>query len=358
MAQPEQVLAAILKNGARALAGYAAGETPPLDAGATQATTRSQFGGWQNVLAARLAELAVAVSAGRPELFVEQARWTQAALKARGFSPGMLRERLESLRDVLVEQVPAELAPLATSYLDRALAELDGEPAGLGPRLTAETPEERLAAEYLVAVLEGDRREARRLILKAADGGRSISQLYLRVLQPAQEELGRMWVLGEINIAEEHSATTTTRSVMAQLHANAVCRPPNGKTAVAAAVPGNQHDLGIQMVADLFEIDGWRVIQLGANVPAEDLAQAVEFYQADLVALSVSLATQVSDLEEVISRVRASARGPTVKLMVGGCGIATISEMAKSRGADGFAANATDAVNLGNALVGMPNIER
>jgi hypothetical protein len=162
------MLAKILKSGARALAGYAAGEMP-LDAGAAHATASTQFDGWQNVLAARLEELAVAISTGRPEFFVEQVHWTRAALDARGIPSEMLRGRLEALRRVLVEQIPAELAPMATGYIDRALAEFGGEPAGLTPRLMAETPAERLAATYLLSILEGDRRKAIRLILKAAD---------------------------------------------------------------------------------------------------------------------------------------------------------------------------------------------
>jgi len=356
MTQPEQSLAKILKTGARALAGYAAGEMPPRDPGAAEATAPLPFDGWHNVLTARIEELAVAISKGRPELFVEQVRWTRAALQARGISPGLLQARLEVLRRILVEQIPAELAPLATAYIDDALAKFDGEPAGLMSRLTAETPEQQLAAKYLVAILEGDRREASRLILNAAAEGRSVCDLYLRVLQPAQEELGRMWSLDEINVAEEHFATTTTRWVMTQLHARAVCGHSNGKTLVAASVAGNQHDLGIQMVADLFEMDGWRVIQLGSNVPAKDLAQAVEFYQADLVALSISLAAQLPDLEGVISAVRTSGRGAAVKILVGGCGIEGIAARFKLAGVDGFASNAVEAVSQGNALVGLTGI--
>jgi len=352
MMQPEQVLAKILKSGARALAGYAAGEMS-LDAGTAQAAVSTQFDGWQNVLVARLEELAVAISTGRPEFFVEQVHWTQAALDARGVPPEMLRGRLEALRRVLVEQIPAELAPVATGYIDRALAEFDGEPADLTPRLTAETPAERLAATYLLAILEGDRRKAMHLILKAADEGQDVPDLYLKVLQPAQEELGRMWLLGEINVAEEHFATTTTRLVMAQLHAQGVCGPSNGKTLVAAAVAGNQHDLGIQVVADLFEIDGWRVIQLGSNVPADDLAQGVEFYDADLVALSVSLPTQLTVLEETIAAVRTCQRGNAVKILVGGYGMMNTADLAKSKGADDYASNAVDAVARGNVLVGL-----
>jgi hypothetical protein len=260
MTQPEQVLAGILRTGARALAGYAAADVPPADAEAAHAAGPTQFDGWQNVLVARLEELAVAVSTGQGEHFVEQVRWARAALEARGVPPEMFRARLEALRRVLAEQIPAELVPIVTRYLDRALAEFGGEPVGMTPRLSAETPEGRLAATYLVAILEGDRRQASRLILKAADEGQTVPDLYLKVLRPAQEELGRMWLLGEINIAEEHFATATTRLVMAQLQARAVCKPANGKTLLAASVAGNQHDLGIQVVADLFEIDGWRAI--------------------------------------------------------------------------------------------------
>lgn len=354
MTRPEQVLAGILRNGARALAGYAAAETPPFDTAASQAAAALPFDDWHDVLAVRLEELAVAVSTGQPELFVQQVHWTRTELQAKGVSPDLLRARLEALRRVLAEQLPADLAPRTTACIDRALAEFGGQPAELTRRLTAKTPEERLAAKYLVAILEGDHQEASRLILEAADQGRSVTDLYLQVLQPAQEELGRMWLLGEINVAEEHFATTTTRLVMAQLHARAVCGPANGKTLVAAAVAGNQHDLGIQMVADLFEMHGWRAIQLGANVPSEDLAEAVEFYQADLVALSISMATQLPRLEEAVSAVQASERGAAVKILVGGGGMTLLSKPATCPVFDGIAPDAREAVARGNALVGLP----
>ena len=135
-------------------------------------------------------------------------------LAARGIPADLLRTKLAALRGVLVEQLSPELSPLATDCLDRALAEFEGEPVGLTP-LTVATPGGELAAKYLVAVLEGDRRKASRLILKVAEEGRTAADLCLNVLQPAQEELGRCRVLGEINVAEEHFATATTRLIAA-----------------------------------------------------------------------------------------------------------------------------------------------
>jgi MerR family transcriptional regulator, light-induced transcriptional regulator len=353
MTQPEQVLAEILKSSARALAGYAACETSTTDGEQAQPTSRSDFTGWQNVLAIRLEELAAAISTRQPDYFVEQVRSTRIMLAIRDIPADSFRTKLVDLRSVLVEQLPPELSPLATNCFDRALAEFDGEPAGLNPRLTAETPDGALAAEYLVAVLEGDRRKASRLILQAAEEGRSAADLCFNVLQPAQEELGRMWLLGEVNVAEEHAATATTRLVAAQLHAREECGPSNSKTIVAASVAGNQHDLGIQLIADLFERDGWRVIQLGSNVPVEDLAQAVEFFRADLVAISVSLATQLPTLRQAIAAIRSIRQGALAKILVGGIGIGSNSELALSLGADGVAANGLEALKRGAELVGL-----
>jgi MerR family transcriptional regulator, light-induced transcriptional regulator len=353
MTQHKQVLAGILTTSARALAGYAAAETSSTDEEQAQSGRSSEFTGWQNVLAARLEELAVAISTSQPDYFTEQVLWTRTMLAARGISAELLRKKLIALRGVLVERLSPQLSPLATDCLDRALGEFQDEPAGLAPRLTAETREGELAAKYLVAILEGDRREASRLILQAAEEGRNATDLCLNVLQPAQEELGRMWVLGEVNVAEEHFATATTRLVMAQLHSREACARANGKTMVSASVAGNQHDLGIQLIADLFERDGWRVIQLGSNVPVEDLAQAVEFYQADLVTLSVSLATQLPTMRETIVAIRAGGRGGMVRILVGGSGLNGNDEIAISLGADGFASNGMTALIRGRELVGL-----
>ena len=145
------------------------------------------------------------------------------------------------------------------------------------------------------------------------------------------------------------------RAVAAQLHAREVRHPANGKTILTAGVAGNQHNLGMQFIADLFERDGWRAIQLGANVPGEDLAQAVDFFQADLVAISISLASQLPSLQEAIAAIRSGPRGNLVKILVGGSDIMGSAETAFSIGADGFAADAIEALAKARRLIGLPN---
>ena len=162
-----------------------------------------------------------------------------------------------------------------------------------------------------------------------------------------------MWMANEINVAEEHFASQTAKMVMAQLLPRAIVQPPNGKTVVAAAVAGNQHDIGLQAVADFFEMDGWRAVLLGANVPARDVVQAVGCFAADLLGLSVSQTTQFEAVKTAIQAVRGNTQSAEMKILVGGHALKDTGDLTQELGADGYAAHPSQAVALGRQLVGL-----
>jgi methanogenic corrinoid protein MtbC1 len=158
---------------------------------------------------------------------------------------------------------------------------------------------------------------------------------------------------GEINVAEEHFASHATKMVMSQLLSQATIQPPNGKTVLAAAVAGNQHDIGLHAVADFFEMAGWRTVRLGANVPIADLAQAVEFFVVELLVLSVSMNVQLDTFKSTIQAVRSGSRGDVVRIVAGGLAFADAGDLAIEMGADGYAADPYEAVRLAGQLVGL-----
>lgn len=353
MNQPDQIAAAMLRNGAGGLAGYAASDLLESRPELKQALATQAFATWQVVLRNCVEELAATLAAGQPQFFAGYAGWMQSVLTSRGVPSDALPSAVACLAQVLAAELPAESGARAASLLHEALRDLDRNMAEIPSFLKSDTPHGRLAARYLLALLEGDRAQASRLILDAAQESSSVSDLYLQVLLPAQQEVGRMWQADEINVAEGHFATSTTSTILAQLRLRAPERERNGKTLLAAAVTGNRHDIGLQVVADFFEMDGWRVIQLGSDMPIPDLAQAVEFYQPDLLALSVSLHTQFATLTETIQAVRRGERGAVVKILVGGRGLAEATDLAQKFGADAYAADPNAAVALGNSLVGL-----
>lgn len=311
---------------------------------------------WTSSFVGRLNDLSAALFAESPRVFGSQVSWARAAFVARGTPLEDLRAGLDVLRRVVAMETTPEDAPLVDSYFVEAIAALDSEagqtPSGLG----TDTPQGKVAAAYLLRILEGDRLEAARVVHDAVRGGLAVRSAYLDVLVPAQQELGRMWHLGEISVAEEHFATSTTQMVMSQLLPMTGLPARDGRCVLTAAVDGNAHDLGVRVVADFFEMAGWRAIYLGASVPIDDLVTAAVDFRTDLVALSAALPTQIPTLEGTIQSLRHSLAERCPRILVGGCAFGDHTrELWRGLGADGFAESADAAVSLANRLVPVAN---
>ncbi len=203
---------------------------------------------------------------------------------------------------------------------------------------------ETVYAHYVAALRDGDRRRALKIAQSALNEGTDIRDLYMEVFQPAMHEIGRLWEVNEITVAQEHLATAITQSVMAQLYAYVFARPSIGKTLVATCIGGELHELGIRMIADFFEIEGWDVYYLGANMPQVDVVNMVNEQHADLLAISVTLNNHVPHARNLIQSVRASTIGSSIKVMVGGQPINRSPDICNVIGADMTALNARDAV--------------
>lgn len=205
--------------------------------------------------------------------------------------------------------------------------------------------------DYLEALRAGDRRRALDVSHLALVTGTTLHNLYLRVFQPAMYEIGRLWEAGQLSAAEEHMATAITRTVMAQLHPFPPTPPLAGRTLVATCPPGEQHDLGLRMVADFFEMAGWSVAYLGADVPIEAVVAMVNSRNADLLAISVTLIEQVSVVAELIAATRASPGGDHLCIAVGGRQFQRRPDLFRAIGADFTAIDARQALVTAQRLL-------
>lgn len=303
---------------------------------------------WRDNLIARVHDLACCVAAESPALFASQIAWSRAAFAARGAPELDLERSLLVLREIVLEQLTPEDSPVLEPFFSASTRALRGGMVPESTTLHPGTAEGKLGASYLLAVLEGDRIAASRVILDAVGAGLSVARAYTHVLGPVQCELGRLWQACELNVAEEHFATSTTGMVMAQLQAMATRRPRDGRTLLAACAEGDLHDLGVRMLADFFEMEGWRVIPLGASVPAADIATAAQFFRADLVALSGTLPVHLDKIQDAIRLVREQHACPVI---VGGNVFRTDPRVWSSVGADAYASSIEDALTLADRLV-------
>lgn len=159
-------------------------------------------------------------------------------------------------------------------------------------------PAENVATRAQVLMLDIDRlihaRDRAGAIQLARDtvtaGTLTIPQLYALVLSPLMQLTGARWHAGDEEVWEEHYTTAVVRTIVESLFAEVAARAaePLGKTLVLACPAEEFHDLGLRMLADRFQLAGYRVHFLGAATPLEELVGAARTLNADAVLLSAS----------------------------------------------------------------------
>jgi methanogenic corrinoid protein MtbC1 len=174
-----------------------------------------------------------------------------------------------------------------------------------------------LLQRYLAAQLAGDRREALRLLVdEGLLRGVPLQDIHLKIIQPAQYEIGRLWQENRISVAQEHLATAISQLALSHLYRHLPRDPSNGKVVMVSCVEGELHEVGARMASDFLEMAGFDVRFLGANVPTSHLVRMVREQMPDLLALSVSMTYHLPALRTALEQVRAIA--PRLHIAVGG----------------------------------------
>jgi corrinoid protein of di/trimethylamine methyltransferase len=121
-------------------------------------------------------------------------------------------------------------------------------------------------------------------------------------------------------------------------------------TVVIGTVKGDIHEIGKSLVATMLSANGFKVIDLGVDVPTQKFVDKVKETGADIVGLSALLTTTMTVQREVIQALTVAGLREKVKVIVGGAPVTR--GWAKDIGADGFAEDAMGAVAVAKQLLG------
>jgi methanogenic corrinoid protein MtbC1 len=284
-------------------------------------------------------------------LFVHYVDWLKILFQGLNFPANVLPEMLESMQAVFAEKLPKALAVTIAQYVEAASFQLEEISPLQPPFICEDQPMGSLAKNYLDALLSADRQKASQLIMDAFQKKGNIKDIYLRVFQPVQREIGRLWQMNEVSVAQEHYASAVTQLIMSQLYPFIFSTEKRGRRLVAASVSEELHEIGIRMVADVFELSGWDSYYLGANMPPSSVVQALDEYQADILALSCTIPIHQRELEKMVAKVRSAELVRDVKIIVGGYSLNISKDAWKRSGADGYAEDAESAVILADRLL-------
>ena len=300
-----------------------------------------------------LSYLAEAVAANEPALYIEYLGWVKVLFAGLKFPEEALVSVLECTREVLSEDLPVEEQALALEILDKGVKSL-AEAALVPPSfIEGDTSLDNLARQYLRALLHGDRQGASKMILNEVQNGESIRNIYKLVFERTQREIGRLWQINQINVAQEHFCTAATQMIMSQLYPFIFSGQRKERRLVVACVGGELHEIGARMVADFFEMEGWDSHFLGANTPPESVVAAVLDKKADLLALSATMTFHIGKVTEIIAMLRAREASARTPVLVGGYPFNLSPALWEQVGADGYAPDAETAIQEAAKLIAV-----
>ena len=217
----------------------------------------------------------------------------------------------------------------------RTLAEQ--EPPRPGPGGIRWGPYRSRLRERLVA---GDEPGAWSIIERALVAGSPAQDIHLELMVPVLGEIGDAWARGELDVADEHRASSIAARLIARLGPSFARRGRKRATVVIGAAAGDQHSMPLAILGDIIRGQGLEVVDLGANTPPESFVESARD-RDDVIAVAIGVGS-----DEVSAAARHTAallheQIPSVRVFVGGPAVAGEAE-ARALGADEYGATALD----------------
>lgn len=251
------------------------------------------------------------------------------------------RTRAQSKReqsDQLARLVEGEIIPrLMLVHGQTRLEPSAPETLQLGPETTEKFTLYTLSAghESLLAIIGG-----------LLQQGVPMEAIYLDLLGPAARRLGEFWNDDQVSFADVTIALGKLQQVVRELSLHGPAEEgaaSNGRAALFAPGPGEQHTFGIVIIEEFFRRSGWRTwTELSGEI--DEIVGAVHAHRFDVFGLTASSDERLDQIAPMIMSIRRASRNRDISVMVGGRLFQERPELVAKIGADSTAADAREAV--------------
>ena len=193
-------------------------------------------------------------------------------------------------------------------------------------------------------VQEGQIERVKELVQSALDQGVAAMEILEKGLRPAMEEIGRKFESLEIYLPEMMSAADAMAAgvEILQPHLESSGQDAQKGLIVLGTVEGDVHEIGKNIVSIMLQGAGYRVEDLGYNVPVLTSVEKVKDLNPDILGMSALMTSTMVHMPRVITALQERDLRKGVKVVVGGAPV--LPEWAKEIGADGYGENAAEAI--------------
>ncbi|MEX2706265.1 MAG: B12-binding domain-containing protein [Candidatus Freyrarchaeum guaymaensis] len=195
------------------------------------------------------------------------------------------------------------------------------------------------------SILEFETEKIEDHVRKALESGATPTEIIEKGIRPGAELVGEKFEKCEFYLPELVMAGEVIKKAVSILEPYLMKEEGGYKgTVVTATVQGDLHDIGKNLVSVMLKGNGFRVIDLGVDVPPEEVVRAVRENRARIVCLSVLLTPAYEGLQATIEALEENGLRENVKVVIGGA--AASKETAERYGADFYGHDANEAVEI------------
>ena len=212
---------------------------------------------------------------------------------------------------------------------------------------------EELLAKISTSIIEGEPDETVALTEQALGAGLEPMKIVDEGLVPGMNVVGDKFQCGEYFLPHLIIAANGMQQALKVLEPELNAREQAVETKgtlVIGSVAGDIHEIGKSLVGTIFSANGFKVYDLGVDVPTKTFIAKVQETGADLLGLSALLTTTMTVQREIIEALEEAGIRDQVKVILGGAPVS--QEWADTIGADGYAEDAVGAVELAKGLLG------
>lgn len=168
--------------------------------------------------------------------------------------------------------------------------------------------------------------------------------------QRAMVEVGNLFERNEYFISELVMSGEIFKSITSELQPFLGKVEPTGSKGkvVIGTVKGDIHDIGKNIVVTLLKANGFEVIDLGIDVPAEVFVETVRKHEAKVLGLSALLNITFAEMKNVVDQLKAAGLRDKVKVVIGG--VPCNEQVRKYTGADYYAKDAAEGIRISNEI--------
>jgi len=199
---------------------------------------------------------------------------------------------------------------------------------------------------YLGALLQGDRKRCRTVIEETLQSGMPANSVYVDIIWPIMAGIEKLLRADRITPAQEHLATRINRTIVDQLQNKLPRRPIKGKKIVICCALNELQELGAQIMADLFESNGWEVRFLGGGLTNDDILAFINEYAPDILLIYGTAPKQAPLVRQLIDTVKDINAWPNMRIMLSGGLFNRADGLWQEMNADLFAATALEAIQV------------